>query len=310
MQRWFAIVLLSLVSFAWSSAPAVSGAEVAPIEDTGPDTMELDAGDTGEDTMGDLTEGDVADSDAVVDATADATPDAATDATVDADVPAGPLFRYYGTVDLADRADDSATTVTLTQIDGSATDTATTGAEGAFEITGLPPGEYRAEFSSDGYVGLTEEFRLDADRVVSRILYPDQTAQLAVTIVFVGDASDVVAPSTVSPVLEGPRGRRTPDTPLAVENDEASWSVQDLGVGTWTLSVRADGFESASIPFDVAADGAAQRIRLELVPETIPGTEPTDGCAAAADGRPRSPIPWLFFGVGLGVLRVRRHRHA
>ena len=199
--------------------------------------------------------------------------------------------------------------MTLTQIDGSASDTATSGADGAFEITGLPPGEYRAEFSSDGYVGLTEEFRLDADRVISRTLYPDQSVQLAVTIVFVGDASDVVAPSTVSPVLEGPRGRRTPDTPLAVENDEATWSVQDLGVGSWTLSVRADGFESASIPFDVAADGAAQRIRLELVPETIPGTEATGGCAAAADGHPRSPMPWLVFCLGLGLLRMRRHRH-
>lgn len=307
MQRWFAIVLLSLISFAWSSAPAVGSAEVAPIEDTGPDVMELDAGDTGEDAMGDLTEGDVADSDTVADASADA--DGTDDATVDADVPAGPLFRYYGTVDLADRSDDSATTVTLTQIDGSASDTATTGADGAFEITGLPPGEYRAEFSSDGYVGLTEEFRLDADRVISRTLYPDQSVQLELTIVFAGDESDVAAPSTVSPVLEGPRGRRMPDTPLAVENDEATWSVQDLGVGSWTLSVRADGFESASIPFDVAADGAAQRIRLELVPETIPGTEATGGCAAAVDGHPRSPMPWLVFCLGLGLLRMRRHRH-
>jgi hypothetical protein len=287
--------------------PATGAAEAGPVPDMGPDITELDVAEDTGDARGDLSDAVAED---VSEDAADTAADVPDDAAMDADAGAETAFRYGGTLDLADRSDDSGATVSLTQIDGAATGMATTGVDGGFEITGLPAGQYRAEFAADGYVGLTEEFQLDSDRVVSRTLYTDQSVQLEATITFRVEGADVAAPSTVSPVLDGPRGRVTPDAPLSVENDEATWTVQDLGVGSWTLSMDADGFASASVPFDVPGDGSAQRVRLELVPESTPETEPAGGCVLGAGGSVPSPLPWLAVGFGFIILRSRRHRDA
>jgi hypothetical protein len=315
MRRWYTTATMVCLVVAGAAMPASGTAEVGPIEDTGPDLIELDVGDDTSDVQGDLSDSALEDvSEDAADIGSDTPVDAAVDARVDAQMDATDatetVFRYGGTIDLADRSDDSGTTVSLTQIDGAATGMATTGTDGGFEIMGLPAGQYRAEFTADGYVGLTEEFQLDSDRVVSRTLYTDQTVQLEAAIIFRVEGSEVAPPSTVSPVLDGPRGRVTPDAPLSVENGEATWTVQDLGVGSWTLSIEADGFESASIPFDVAGDGASQRVRLELVPESVPETEPAGGCAVGAGGRAPSPMPLLAVGFGLVILRTRRQRDA
>ena len=93
-------------------------------------------------------------------------------------------------------------------------------------------------------------------------------------------------------------------------NGEATWSVQDLGVGSWVLSVDSEGFETASIPFDVTGDGGARRLRVELVPESIPATESTGGCSTRSGGAVPSPVLWIVAGFGLALMRSRRHCHA
>lgn len=292
------------------------GADVGDAGDTG---MPTDAGDTG-DAEGDtsaMTDADMMDvaTDAAMDVASDATADATGDAAVgDVEVDTGPAsFRFSGRVDVVDRRDDSGVQITVTRPDDDSFQRQrTTDTAGRFNVASLEAGEYRVEVTLDGYVDVVDSFELQGDRVAYYELFTDQTADLEVVVSF---AEGTEPPQTVQLALEGARGSREPEMPVSVADGRASWTVESLGAGSWTLEADAEGFQAAAVPFELRGDDESPpklRVRVEL---NVPGTvdvRPTDeeGCSCRlgdGGGTPNEfPVAVIVLIVGSAVLRSRK----
>lgn len=262
--------------------------------DTGPDTG-MDAGDTGIDT------GDTVGTD---------------DTGVDTGVDAGPTFSLAGLVELQFRTDASGAEVVLRRADGDGRWERSTNRAGRFEFDGLAPGDYEIEVSASGYATRGDSLELDRDRELQYTLVRDQSAAMKVEAVFPEEADETA--ETVEFRLEGERGSRSPSEPVAVEERRASWSVDALPVGAWTVAAEADGWESVSFDFTVREareGGTPYAIRLYMRrPSDTPSPADTSGCGCRDRDRGggRTPGPGGPYGppaivvlFGLGVIGVR-----
>jgi MYXO-CTERM domain-containing protein len=301
-------------------ATDADAADTTDAGDTDGDTT--DVGDTGGDpTDAGMDAGDTQTVDTGVDVgdtggadTADAKVDAGdtglmTDAASDAD--AGALSRFFGRVDVEGLEDDSGVEIVLERTDGDEEWSRTTGADGTFAFDGLENGAYSVQLTKPEFVTISETFQLNGDRQVRYTMFRDQEVDLRVEAVF-PDAE--TAPDGVRFNLEGPRGPIQPGGAIAVEGNSATWSVENLGVGTWTIQAAAPGFRTTSFQFAVESfDGGMTQhdIRLFMVEGDIevPPPEGGCGCASSTDGSPAPSMMWIVFGL-VGVVTMRRRRRS
>jgi len=321
-DRWykyavaFTVVLASILtaqSTVWAEAgPLPDDGDTGVIEDTGPDVA---------DDAGDVAPMDVEATDTAPDAV-DRDAGASTDADVGGDtgttIPSGPA-KLDGRVTVKFADDNADVTVSAEPEFGSWSVEETTGPSGDFAFEDIPTGRYQLTFQRTDYVQQGRTLELRGDRSLRVDLFPDQSVQLRAEAFF--EEND--APESVTFRLNSDRGSLSPsEDPVPVDSNVATWNVDDLPVGNWTLTAEADGYLSASYlvgvpPAEVSSGDARQfDIRLHMVSENRQADSVSDGgggCGCrdedARGGGGGGRIPGGF-GPGalllVGLLALRR----
>lgn len=325
--RWDRCAVASVVMLASIlMAQTTVLAEVGPLPEDDTGVIE----DTGADVAGDA--GDVApmDVEAPMDAeTTDTAPDvvdrdasSSTDADAGGDTgttpPSGPA-KLDGRVTVKFADDNADVTVTVEPEFGSWSVEQTTGASGDFAFDDIPTGRYQLTFQRTDYVQQGRTLELRGDRSLRVDLFPDQSVQLRAEALF----EETDAPESVTFRLNSDRGSLSPsEDPVPVDSNVATWTVDDLPVGNWTLTAEADDYLPAAYSVGVppseesSADPRQYDIRLHMVSENREADSVSDGgggCGCrdedARGGGGGGRIPGGF-GPGavllVGLLALRR----
>jgi hypothetical protein len=282
--------------------------------DTAADTSREDGGGPADVEMIDVVDGDAGPTDTADDAAMDVeADDASMDVEaedtgerdtafvdirrqVDADAGEPERARFFGQATLQSEGDYSGIQITLerTDDDGGSFQQ-TTDADGEFEFEELPLGSYEVELARDGFVTIAESFELVGDREARYTLYRDQQADVRVRAVFTHVDEP---PEEVDFQLAGERGEFAPDEPIAVEDEVAEWTVDEVGVGAWEVMAMADGFKDLSYQFAVSGSDDGQSnpvdVRLFMTPDVErPPPPDTSGCACpgSESGRGGGGVP-------------------
>ncbi len=279
--------------------------EMEPADGESGDVAELDAGDD----VGDAASEDVAPGDVGTDAAdvRDGGEPEDTGGVEDVgpmpDVTDGPdaddagettRARFFGRVDLQSRRGASGVRITLTRTDDGETREQTTGDDGRFAFEDLPLGSYEVELAIEGFATIAESFELVGDREEHYTLYSDQEVDVRIRALFTHVDEP---PETVDFTLDGERGQFAPDESIEVENEVAEWTVEEVGVGNWTVTAMAEDFEDLSYRFRASGPdgGASEGIDVRLFMTPAGGRPPppdTSGCSCGdSDGAQGGGVP-------------------
>ena len=206
--------------------------------------------------------------------------------------------RFSGTVFLQGGAEPERATVLLSS--GEAHLSAQVGLDGSFSFGGLERGVWSVEVRATGFEVLVDEVDLGAGSVSRDYrLFLDATAELVVIVEFAGE------PSAVELEVSSERDRFT-DT-LQPSDGKATWT-EAVGVATWTVEARAEGYAplSRKVAMDVAAHDRSYTVTMRLPQPPDPEVVADMQCACSTTRR--AGVPWWGALMLLGLFAFRRRR--